>query len=456
MESGQFKQVDVKAKIISPEDVDTPSFEFEGLLMEHYRKFPRTAALVENPNYFKALKNPFLYFYLVPFALFSLKLNTILSQRWRDYIKLWIYITIMFIPTIVLVCLPFRGISVVVDEKTKWVVTDVGMSVALPILIGILLSLFYLKYTHDGFLGLTVEKRVEWLEEPVREYYNKFYDRKLPLNPIIILLSLAAGIGFNVPMILHAYSNGLSIAGAFGIISCIFSPILYYIFIVATYFLILNTRIYSRILKTMKGKIVTYLEEYGSLLTRENYDIIWALGDRWSRGRAIRQIENIPIAGILSSLVVTIAMLMGSIDELIYGIKGEMPKLSDVGLSFGTLLSSDNPLTVVVVILALVVALILFLIVFLPLISFRAKIKKFKIKALIELDNYIFANVVEFEVRYAEEAKQENLTMFQLREYIASMRTLPISTNKVFRIIIAIVLWFLNMRKIFNALAGVQ
>ncbi|MHA2357782.1 MAG: hypothetical protein ACXABK_03305 [Candidatus Heimdallarchaeaceae archaeon] len=456
METGRYKEVDVKAKIISPDDVEIPFFEFEGLLMEHYRKFPRTAALAENPNYYKALNNPFLYFYLVPFALFNLKLNTILSQRWRDYIKLWIYIAIMFIPTAVLVCLPFRGISQTVETQTKWVVTDVGMSVALPLLIGILLSLFYLKYTHDGFLGLTIEKRVEWLEKPVREYYNKFYDRKLPLNPIIILLSLGGGIGFNIPMILHAYAEGFSIAGTFGIISCILSPILYYIFIVATYFLILNTRIYSRILKTMKEKIVIYLEEYGTLLARENYDIIWALGDRWSRGRAIRQIENIPIAGILSSLVVTIAMLMGAIDELIYGIKGTMPSIADVGLSFGTLIDSSNPFTVVVVIIALLVALILFLIVFLPLVSFRSKIKKFKIKALIELDNYIFANVVEFEVKYAEEARQENVTMFQLREYIASMRTLPISTSKVFRIIIAVVLWFLNLRKIFNALAGVQ
>ncbi|MHA1668281.1 MAG: hypothetical protein ACTSX6_11000 [Candidatus Heimdallarchaeaceae archaeon] len=452
MESSSSKSVAIKVKYTKPEKVEIKAFDFEDLIIEHYKKYPRTAAMVEKPKLVEALLNPFKMFYLVPFALFGVKLNTILSQKWKDYLKLWIYITIMFIPTIILVILPFLDVTQEVDGVTKNIWPDVLLSVAVPLLIGILLSLFYLKYTHDGFLALTMEKRVEWIEKPVREYYEKYYNKKLPKNPLIFLLSLGAGIAFNIPMIQFAYAKDIAVAKIAGILSCIFSPVLYYVFFVATYFLILNTRIYSRILNEIKKRIVEYLDAYGTLLTRENYDIIWALGDKWSRGRAITQVENIPVAGILSALVTTIATLMGSINELIYGLFGKMPEL---GFNIGTLIDSTQPWSVMVVIIAVLVALILFAIVFLPLYFFSIKVKKFKIKALIELDNYIFANVVEFETLYAEKAKQETLTMFQLREYIASMRTLPISGNKIFRTVLAVILWFLNMRRIFRAVAGV-
>ena len=443
MDTSSTKPSSVKSKIIKPDKVDSPRMEFEDMLIEHYKKYPRTAALVENPTYLRALMNPFRKFYLVPFAFFNLKMNTILSMKWKDYLKLWIYILILSIPTFIMIYFPFVNQT---DPLTgNRVVVDVTVSIYTPIFIAVFLSLFYLKFTHDGFLGLVLEERVEWIEEPVKEYYSKFYDRKIPKNPLIILLAFGLGIGVNIPMLLFTASG---VAKSFGIISCILSPIWFYIFLIQTYYLIQNTRIYSKILKSIKQRILTYLNEYGTLLTRENYDIIWTMGDKWSRGRSIRQIENIPVSGILSSLIITIAMMMGSINAIIYGVVGGMPT---IGFNLGTLLKADDPWTVIVVFISIILALILFLIVFLPLNSLRVKIKKFKIKALIELDNYIFANVVEFETRYAEEAREESLTMFQLREYISGMRTFPISTNKIFRTIVAIVIWIVNIQKIFRA-----
>ncbi|MHA1592586.1 MAG: hypothetical protein ACTSUP_08955, partial [Candidatus Heimdallarchaeaceae archaeon] len=323
----------------------------------------------------------------------------------------------------------------------------------IPLLGGVLFSLFYLKYTHDGYLGLTLEKRVEWIEKPVREYYAKYYDRYLPKNPIIIILSLLSGIGLNLPMLVitipQTTGTNLSAATTFGIISCIVSPLMFYIFYLATYYLILNTQIYSKILKTIKERLVTYLDEYGTLLNRENYDIIWALGD--TPGRSIRQLENIPVAGLLSALITTIAMAMGTINLLIYGFASEMPRLGFPILNF---IDADSPWTVMVVIISVLLAAIMFLIVYLPLNSFRVKMVKFKMKALIELDNYIFANVVEFELKYAEDAKQENVTMFQLRNYISNMRTIPISTGKLLKSSMAIIIWIINMRRIFTTVAG--
>ncbi|MCG3220337.1 MAG: hypothetical protein H7641_03060 [Candidatus Heimdallarchaeota archaeon] len=451
MDSNPTKPTDVKAKIIQPNKVELPKFEFEDMLIEHYKKYPRTAGMVENPRYVEALQNPFKKFYLVPLALFGLKMNTILSLKWKDYLKLWIYIVIMSIPTFIMVYFPFVGKT---DPLTgNRVVVDVTVSIYTPILIAVLLSLFYLKFTHDGFLGLVLEKRVEWIEEPVREYYSKFYDRKIPKNPLIILLALGTGLAVNIPLILSTpsialFPENVLLSQTFGVISCILSPIWFYIFYVETYYLIQNTRLYSKILNSIEEKIEVYLNEYGTLLTRENYDIIWALGDKWSKGRSIRQIENIPVAGILSALIITIAMMMGSINAIIYGIVGRMP---EIGFNLGTLLDSSAPWTVIVIVISVLLAIILFLVVFLPLNSLRKKLKKFKIKALIELDNYIFANVVEFETRYAEEAREESVTMFQLREYIAGMRTFPISTNKLFRTIVAVVIWVVNIQKIFRA-----
>jgi hypothetical protein len=451
MESNPTKPADVKAKIVQPDKVELPKFEFEDMLIEHYKKYPRTAGMVENPRYLDALQHPFKKFYLVPVALFGLKMNTILSLKWKDYLKLWIYIVIMSIPTFIMIYFPFVGKT---DPITgNRVVVDVTVSIYTPILIAVLLSLFYLKFTHDGFLGLVLEKRIEWIEEPAREYYAKFYDRKIPKNPLIILLALGTGLAVNIPLILSApgialFPENVGLSQAFGVISCILSPIWFYIFYVETYYLIQNTRLYSKILNSIKERIEVYLNEYGTLLTRENYDIIWALGDKWSKGRSIRQIENIPVSGILSALIITIAMMMGSINAIIYGIVGRMP---EIGFDLGTLLDSTAPWTVFVVVISALLAIILFLVVFLPLNSLRKMLKKFKIKALIELDNYIFANVVEFETRYAEEAREESVTMFQLREYIAGMRTFPISTNKIFRTIVAVIIWIVNIQKIFRA-----
>jgi hypothetical protein len=451
MDSHPSKPTDVKAKIVQPSKVELPEFEFEDMLIEHYKKYPRTAAMVENPRYLDALQNPFKKFYLVPLALFGLKMNTILSLKWKEYLKLWIYVVVLSIPTFIMVYFPFVGKTDPITNNR--VVVDVTVSIYTPILIAVLLSLFYLKFTHDGFLGLVMEKRVEWIEEPVREYYSKFYDRKIPKNPFILLLSIGTGLAINIPLILSTptislFPENVPLSKTFGIISCILSPIWFYIFYVETYYLIQNTRLYSKILNSIQERIEVYLNEYGTLLTRENYDIIWALGDRWSKGRSIRQIENIPVSGILSALIITIAMMMGSINAIIYGIVGRMP---EIGFNVGTLLDSSAPWTVIVIIISALLAIILFLVVILPLNKLRKKLKKFKIKALIELDNYIFANVVEFETRYAEEAREESVTMFQLREYIAGMRTFPISTNKIFRTIVAVIIWIVNIQKIFRA-----
>jgi len=448
MDSNSSKPVSVKANYVVPDEVELPNFDFESLIIEHYRKYPRTAALVENPTYVKAIMRPFRRFYLVPLALFKLKLNTILSLRWKEYLKLWIYVVIMFIPTLFFTIIPLE--KAFEDFSTSRWITDILFNVGIPILIAILLSLFYLKYTHDGFLGLTLAKRIEWLEKPVREYYTKYYDRKLPKNPLIILASLATGIGIQIPLIQFSYANGYNAAAAFGIIACIFNPILFYIFFVATYYMIINTRLYSKVLKPIKDRIKIYMKEYGTLLNRENYDIIWSLGDKWSKGRSIRQLENIPTAGILSTLIIIIAMGMGNANELIYALAGEMPLVNFEFL----FIHVGQPITVVVVTISAVVAALMVLVVLLPLIIFHSRMKKFKIKALMELDNYIFANVVEFEIRYAEVAKQENVTMFQLREYIASMRTFPISTSKLFRTIMAVIIWILNMLKIIRSVGG--
>ncbi|GAH51132.1 unnamed protein product, partial [marine sediment metagenome] len=72
-----------------------------------------------------------------------------------------------------------------------------------------------------------------------------------------------------------------------------------------------------------------YRKEYGTLLTKKNYDLIWSLGDRWSKGRSISQLENIPTAGIISTLIIVIAMAMGNVNQLIYSLPPPgMPELN--------------------------------------------------------------------------------------------------------------------------------
>ena len=448
MESSSPKSISVKAKNVLPDEVELPNFDFEEMINEHYKRFPRTAEMIEKPRLVRALKQPFRRFHLLPAALFGLKMNTILSLKWKEYLKLWIIATIMFIPTIFFTIIPLEQAF---DTKLRWI-ADILFNVGTPILIAILLSLFYLKYTHDGFFGLVQAKRVEFVEKPVREYYEKYYDRPFPRNPLFYLVSLAAGIGIQIPILQYSIEQGFTGATAFGILACIFNPLLFYIFFVASYFMILNTRIYAKALKPFKERMNTYLNEYGTLLRKDNYDMIWSLGDKWSRGRSISQLENIPTAGIISALIVVIAMIMGNVNELIYGFFKEMPPNPVKNFLF---LNESQPATIFVVTISALVAALMVLWIFIPLIAFNGKARKFKIKALMELDNYIFANVVEFGEKYSEEAKQENVTMLQLREFVSSMRTFPISTQKIFRTIMAIAIWVINIFKIIKSVGGV-
>ncbi|MHA1303782.1 MAG: hypothetical protein ACTSQE_07805 [Candidatus Heimdallarchaeaceae archaeon] len=434
--SSKVPSISIKAKVSITKELKEPEFEFERLIQEHYRRFPRTAALVENPKYAKALMNPLSTFFLVPIAIFKVKLNTILSLKWTNYFKLWIFLIIFSIPNTIFMYLTF---------KADKILGDITFSVIIPILVSVLFAMWYMKFTHDGYFGLILEKKVEWLEKPVKEYYNRYYDKRFSLNLVIVILALITGIGINIPVLIYALSQANQAAFVFGIISCLFNPIIMYIFYLSIQYTILNTRIYSRVLKTIKNKINVYLEEYGTLLNTENYEIIWALGD--TPGRSIRQLENIPIAGVLSALIVTIAMVMGVINQFILGIVGgQMPTVSIP-------LISPNPLslTAIIVIISLLIAAIMVTIVVFPLYIFRGKMRKFKIKALMELDNYIFASVMEFEQKYTELAKRETVTIFSLREYISSMRTIPISTGKIIKSITAVAVWFANVRKIIKA-----
>ncbi len=438
MEISKDEHKSIRAEVRTKSKFEEPKFEFEDMIIEHQRKFPRTAAFVESPNYIQAMLKPLRYFYILPIALMKLKLNTIISQNWKAYLKLWIYIFLLCIPNTVLV------LGIFAKEAFF---NDLIFTVVLPFLIAVLLSLFYLKFTHDGFLGLISAKQIEWLEAPVKEYYDKIYDKRAPKNILLIICSIVSGIGLAIPMIILAWSKGIVLSIVFGIISIIFNPILFYIFFLTSIFMIQNTKIYSQVLETIKNRVSRYIDEYGTLLTRENYEIIWALGD--TPGRSIRQLENIPIAGILSALIITLAMIMGSLNQLIYGFYGEMLRWANPPLYDGTLKYSD-----VVGIIALLIATIMVIVVVFPLYTFSTKMKKFKQKSLIELDNYIYANVIEFEERYADYAKQEAVTMFSLREFIAAMKTIPISTTKILKSVVAVLMWFLNVRRIFLAFAG--
>ena len=430
------------------DEIEVPNFEFETLLYEHYKRYPKTAAIIENPVYLDALMHPFKKFYLVPIAIIRLKLNTILSLGWKEFLKLWIYIGLMFLPTLLFVHLPYAGGPMKIDPG--WRIIDITFNVGTPLLIAILLSLFYLKYTHDGFLGLTIARKVEWIEKPVREYYTKHYDRHLPINPIVILASLATGIGIQIPMLRIAF-NGYPAAAFFGIITCIFSPFLHYVFYVAVYFMLFNSRIYAKVLKPIKEQMEVYRNEYGTLLMKENYDLIWSLGDRWSKGRSISQLENIPTAGIISALIIIIAMVMGNVNQLLYSLPP--PGIGTVPFNFW-FIKKGQPNTVLVVTVSALIAVLMVFYVILPLWTFSIKAKKFKIKALMELDNYIYANVVEFGDKYTEESKREHVTMLQLREYVASMRTFPISTQKLFKTIMVIAVWVINIIKIIKSVGG--
>ena len=72
MDSDPQQPTTFKSKKAVPEDIEVPSFEFENLLYDHYKRYPKTAAIIENPVYLNALMNPFKKFYIVPINSFIL------------------------------------------------------------------------------------------------------------------------------------------------------------------------------------------------------------------------------------------------------------------------------------------------------------------------------------------------------------------------------------------------
>lgn len=453
----------IGAKFIISKEKESSEFDFERLIIEHQKKFPSTAGLIENPQYVKALMNPFRKIHLLPISFFKVKLNTILSLNWFDYVKLWFFIALFGVPTSLFSILSFQGdIWKVLDEATpaneQNMITAVPFLIVIPILVSVFFALFYLKFTHDGYLGLIIEKKVDWLESPVRNYYNKYYDRKLPFNWLIVTISIIIGAGMQIPLLVY---GGIKNVSAFtiicGYLSLVLNPILLYIFLVAGYYSILNTRIYSEVLNQITERISEYVEQYGTLLTTENYEIIWALGD--TPGRSIRQLENIPIAGILSTLIITLAMFMGISNQIALPIIGMVYPGDGTYAGFMPTMNipmvADNAsVPVLIMLVSIVVAAVMVLIVIFPLYKFNIKMRKFKVKALTELDNYIYSSVMEFEEKYAEFAKQETITVFSLREYISAMKTVPISTGKILKSFLAVWMYVLNIRRILKVFAG--
>ena len=52
MDTSSTKPSSVKAKVTKPDKIESPRMEFEDMLIEHYKKYPRTAAMVKTqPTY---------------------------------------------------------------------------------------------------------------------------------------------------------------------------------------------------------------------------------------------------------------------------------------------------------------------------------------------------------------------------------------------------------------------
>ena len=133
----------IKVVCVYPDKTELPSYEFERLIIEHYKKYPRTAAMVEKPQYIRSLLHPFRRFYGLPAAFVNLKMNTVLNLKWLEYLKLWVYIVLLSIPNMILAISSFVGVTVTTPtNEQKAILGDVIFSVVIPLLVAVLLSLF--------------------------------------------------------------------------------------------------------------------------------------------------------------------------------------------------------------------------------------------------------------------------------------------------------------------------
>lgn len=398
-------------------------FDFESFLEEHEQNLPEGLDPLYL-SYVRVIERPIRNIRKLPKAIVLLPPNVVLNQSWKSISQIFLIILVLGIPSI----------ATQIYVASLFEKTGIAISLVFFILLGVTASPFYLKTIYNMMNSLMVSKKAPWLVAGVKESFDELYQKSWNKNmfraslilPIIFefkILLLVINLNFSFGSILLILI--WLILGHLGVSLMIFLSML------AFYFVVRNTGIYDLLLVKIIDRVKGYTEGQESILTKKNYEVVRVLSD--TPGLSIRSLGDIPTYGLLSSILVFISLLFLIISP--YLIDGF---LADALANIGPTPDPNAPppddptnLTYVLLLGILVSSLAAFGAVIRPLFRIFSVMTKFKTKALIELDPFLFDEITTLALKRELEMSNETQILYILRSYIYTMKTSPVAPLKL-------------------------
>ncbi|MDH5404644.1 MAG: hypothetical protein OEY49_19235, partial [Candidatus Heimdallarchaeota archaeon] len=258
-------------------------------------------------------------------------------------------------------------------------------------------------------------------------------------------ISIGLALIMEVPMtlkvlILHEFDILFSIIWLFLVLISYFGLTLMIYVMLMSYLLVYrNTRIYDIILSTIIDRVKGYTDEHESILTKKNYEVVGVLSD--TPGLSIRSLGDIPVGGLSAAIFVVNAaifllfspfLIEGPVADFFLKLIQNFQRMAD---------SDPTGLSLVIVLGIFLSSLAAFGAVLMPLIRITRVMSAFKVKALIELDPFLFEEITSVALKRDTIITNETQVLFMLRSYIHTMKVSPVHPIRVVQLVLLAILY---------------
>ncbi len=401
-------------KHLNEEDI---RFDFEEFLDEHEENLPQGL----DPQYLSlipVLENPIHNIRKLPKALSRMPMNAVIHQKWRIVYGLLGLILLLGIPSL----------SLIIHAGSLYKKTDVASVLVFFIVLGVAASPGYLKLMYSILINLIESKKAPWLVEeiegPFNDAYQSMWNRRFFIASLVIPLVMELQL-INIVLVNDKISSTIAVVfwiillviGHFGI------SLMLYVSMLSYRYVSLNSRIYDALLQKINARVKGYTEGHESILSKKNYEVVGVLSD--TPGLSVRSLGDIPILGLASSTVIFNAVFF-----LIF-----TPFFLSGGLSKPVAIAGDGTGITFYIIIGLVISLIAsFGAIIAPIVRAWLVIRRFKIKALTELDPFLFDEITGVALKRDSIISNETQILYMLRNYIYTMKPSPVNPIRLIQI----------------------
>ncbi len=367
----------------------------------------------------------------LPKALTTLPMNAVLHQEWIAGLKLIGLLILLGSPSLILILW-----TAAIYKKGI-----VGGVLVFFIIVGVIVSPGYLKLMYELLSSLVESKKAPWLVEPIEKPFNENY--QIPWNKNILIFSFVITLVSDVWLVKIAFLDESSlryewfvsivwilmlIVGHVGI------SLMLFISIVAYTYVRKNSKIYDQLLVRITKRVKGFTEGHESILSKKNYEVVGVLSD--TPGLSIRSLGDIPILGLASSTLIFNAILF--IIAAPWLIDG--PIAETIGNQ--TLGGIDETGITFIIIIGLVISLIAALgAIIIPIFRIFLVIRRFKLKALTELDPFLFDEITGVALKQDSIITNETQVLYMLRNYIYGMKPSPVNPLRLLQVAALLILY---------------